>query len=670
MPATRAGTFDHPRAQIDDDTRLVLAAPPSALVMMRRQLAIAPTGALRDTVPVDEALAGASRVLLTPRARLGAAWTELPARIAQVDDRGGEPRVTVDLQFPQAMAGRQVEQLVVRATAIDWGPRISLRTAPLALPKNARLELATGILEPGWRQGPVRFVVEACEGQACAPLYETLMDPARESDRRWRDASVALDSYAGETVSLRFRSELSSAAAEEFSLPVWANPTILVPGKSDRSAPNVVLLSIDTLSAGHLPTYGYFRDTAPVLARAFELGGTVFDNCVAAATSTPQAHMSIFTGLYPLEHGITAGTEVLDPAILTIAEQVRAAGVATGAVTEDGWLGAEAGFGRGFDEYRENKSADVMEPAGQVDKTFRAAKAWLTRHADQRFFLFLHTFQVHDPYAPPAKYASLFPTDDQGRALGADAPSHVREAANYDREIRYVDDELGSLLAAMGELALDENTVFIVASDHGEAFLEHGFLRHSTFAYEEVTHVPLLMRGPGIPHGLRVSFPVGHVDLARTVASFFDVDPPRGARGVDLRRTLREGNSPLDGAFYFTESWGAVANGPGGAPIAFFAPAFSVRQGERKAARYRNGDGSARSECYDLANDPAERANLCAGATSEPTDLAATLDAYQEVAARHRAQLLLADGARTEEPRPAPVDPEREEKLRALGYVR
>ena len=667
--ATPATTAAYPRADIEDDTRLVLVAPTIGIVALRPHFNVPPSGSFTQIVLAEESLAGASRVLLMPRVQLGTEWTDLPTSVVAVDHRSNGPHVTIDLQFPESLAGQQV-QLFIPAVAVDWGPRISMRTAPLLIPRHSRLDLATGILEPAWSQGPVLFTVEACEDHECTRLYETRMDPAQPADRNWRDAAIPLESCAGKTVSLVFTSTLAPLSAEDFSLPVWANPTIRVPRKADPSSPNVVLLSLDTLGARHLPTYGYFRDTAPILRRAFESGGTVFDHLVAAATSTPQSHMSMFTGLHPLEHGITAGTEQLDQAILTVTEHARAAGVATGAITEDGWLGATTGFGRGFDEYRENKSADIMEPQGQVDRTFGAAKAWLRRHADQRFFLFLHTFQVHDPYAPPAQYTALFSTDERGDTIDTDPPSHVREARDYDREIRYVDDELGALLGAMDDLGLSENTVFIVTSDHGEAFLEHGFLRHSTFLFEEVTHVPLLMRGPGVPRGLRVAAPVGHVDLANTIASFLGVEPPRGSHGTDLRRAFRDGSSAVDGSFYFTDSWGSVANGPDGELIPFFAPAFAVRQGQRKAARYKTEDGSRRSECYDLAADPGEQTNLCPGTTPEPADLAAALDAYPEAAARHRLRLVATNGAPSEGQRKVTLDPEHEEKLRALGYIR
>lgn len=658
-PTKTTGTASYPRADIAGDTRLVLAAPASDLLLVQPQLRVPTNGTVHQIQRVEGPLAGSARLGLWPRVQLGSEWRNLPTRLVNVEDHEGRRQVGIDLELPEGMAGRTV-QLEVMATAIDWGPRVSVRSAPLQVPQQARLDLATGILEQAWASGPVDFVVEACADSACTALYETRMDPARESDRVWRDASIDLEAYAGATVSLVFRSTLSPVSSEQLSLPVWANPTIRIPHKADRSAPNVVLLSIDTLSARHLPTYGYFRDTAPTIAERFERGGTVFDNCVAAATSTPESHMSMLTGLQPLEHGIGSGPEVLNPAIATIAEQVRAAGITTSAISEDGWLAAATGFGRGFDEYKEAKSADVAEPGEPANPTFTAAKSWLRGHADQRFFLFLHTLQVHDPYVPPVTYANLFSTKQEGEAIGADAPAHIREAQGYDQEIRYTDDEVAALLATMDELRLSDTTVFIVVSDHGEAFLEHGFLRHGSFLFEEVTHVPLMMRGPGVPPGLRVAAPVGHVDLADTIASFLGVEPPPGSRGVDLRRTFSDGGSAVDGAFYFSESWGGIAAGPQGTPMTFRAPAFAVRQGQRKTVRYRSERGAPSSECYDLAKDPGEETNLCAGTTPEPADLAAMLEAYQQVAARHRTQLLGAGDATTNVPSQLPLDSARE----------
>lgn len=393
------------------------------------------------------------------------------------------------------------------------------------------------------------------------------------------------------------------------------------PARAEPSTPNVVLLSIDSLSARHLPTYGYFRDTAPLLARELEAGGTVFDDCVAAATSTVPAHMSILTGLQPLEHGVTSDQEALRSSIQTVTEKVRAAGIRTAAFPGAGRLGPASGLGRDFDEYDETDGNDGTVPGAQVDEPFTAARTWLKRHASERFFLFI---LVGNRHALAPQYADLFPTDEQGAVIDESAPPLVRAAQLQDRAIRQIDDEIGALLAAIDELGLAENTVVILTSGHGTDLAVRESGRHDPSLREEIIHVPLLMRGPGVPRGLRIDAPVGHVDVTNTIASFLGVEPPRGSRGIDLRRTFGGNGAATDGAFYFTES-------PSG---------LAVRQGHRKVARYTKEDGSHWSECYDLVTDPEERINLCADQTSEPADLVATLDAYRGVTARRRAELI------------------------------
>src|SRR5262249_48030325 len=133
-------------------------------------------------------------------------------------------------------------------------------------------------------------------------------------------------------------------------------------------------------------------------------------------------------------HGLTTGTEVIPTWLVTLAEALRGAGVETGAVTEDGWLSISHGFGRGFNSFSENISPNVMQPTGQVDLTFAKAAKWLEHTGHKSFFLFLHTFQFPDPYAPPSRYRQFFGTQD-GQPATEDSPRPVRERADYDREI-------------------------------------------------------------------------------------------------------------------------------------------------------------------------------------------------------------------------------------------
>jgi len=165
------------------------------------------------------------------------------------------------------------------------------------------------------------------------------------------------------------------------------------------ATPNVILISLDTLRAQSMSCYGFTKKTTPFIDQiAHE--GVLFENMCAAATSTPPSHMSMMTGLYLSVHGVL-NRQVLDPHIKTLAEILREESYATCAVTEDGFLVREMGFGRGFDDYYEIKDVllfDKLLLAGGFAKdVFERGKTWIENKKDQKFFLFLHTYEVHAP---------------------------------------------------------------------------------------------------------------------------------------------------------------------------------------------------------------------------------------------------------------------------------
>jgi arylsulfatase A-like enzyme len=342
--------------------------------------------------------------------------------------------------------------------------------------------------------------------------------------------------------------------------------------------------------------------------------------------------------------------------IATVPEVLRAERFTTGAITENGWVTFAQGFGRGFDTYRENKGPHIGEPKGQADVTFATAEEWLGRHRDERFFLFLHTYQVHFPYVPPADYAGLF-------TEGVDPSSSPSvDAANYDREIRFTDDMLRKLYATMRELGIADDTIVVLTSDHGEEFSEHGCIWHGEQLYDEVTRVPLMIQGPGVAAGKRVPEPVGLVDVMPTILGLVGVAEPPKLMGVDLAPALASGHAPADRRIV-TESW-VDKLCPG---KTFQKPGFVVRQGARKLARYRR-DGAFAYEAFDLAADPGERSNLFAADPAAHADLRAFVDGYEEDA-KARATALRTEARATAEPGAVPIDDRQREKLRALGYA-
>jgi arylsulfatase A-like enzyme len=534
------------------------------------------------------------------------------------------------------------------------------QTAELTIEKGSYLELGLGATEVSTSPGTITFEVQACVASTCEAIFSERVDFSAATASAWLDRKVSLERFGGRQTTLIFHATPSRADLR----PLWANPTVYEPARRQERERNVILISIDTLRADHLGSYGYARATSPFVDETFARDGTLFQHCVAAATTTTPSHMTMFTSVPPSVHGIgLRGLQGLPAWLVTMPELVRAGGYSTGAITEDGWVTYGQGFGRGFDSYAENKSPDLMAPLGQVDLTFRKAKEWLGRHRDERFFLFLHTYQVHFPYAPPPEYATLF-----GEQVTNDSPSVARDAANYDREIRFTDDHLRDLFATIRELGLDRHTVVILTSDHGEEFSEHGCIWHGAQLYDEVTHVPLMLWGAGIPKGKRVATPVAHVDLMPTILDVIGLPIPDQATGTSLVALLT-GQPPAGDRHLFSEAWAdghCAERDP--ATMPYGPPGLLIQTGARKLARYRR-HGAVEYELYDLDTDPGERHDGYAAAGSEIAVLKDTLDAY-ESDGRARAGALKKGAPTSAAPdTPVPLDDRQREKLRALGYV-
>jgi arylsulfatase A-like enzyme len=668
-PPSSPVTVDYPTATILDDTRFVLSAPPRGLVLMRKHVPI-PAGATVSFRPyLMDPLKSARRVVVMPQLKLADEWRDLPPVLVETHQIRGETEAQIDLPVPTEARGK-TSAVSITGYGVDPVALASLTTREVKIPERAALEFSIGILEPAWSEGPVDFSLLSCGSNSCDPLFAERIDPLDPEQRGgWRDRRLSLAQLEGATRSFLFEARQVGEGGR-FSLPVWANPTIYAPAPRSPEDVNVILLSIDTLRADHLTSYGYRHDTAPFIHQRFAQGGTVFENCVAASTTTTPSHMTMFTSLQPAVHRLTTGMEVLPRSIATMPELIWAQGFETGAITENAWVGAHHGFGRGFDTYAENKSPRVMAPEGQIEETFARARKWLGWNREKRFFLFLHTYQVHDPYAAPAEYKGLY-AEHAGITIGEDSPAHLQELVDYDREIRFTDDQLRSLFDALEGFRLGGSTVFILTSDHGEAFLEHGLLRHGADMYQESVSVPLMLWGPGIPAGERIAFPVGHVDLMPTILDLLGVPCPGPIEGSSLVGLINGSGSEevRAGRFLFSESWAPLAWGEHMKWLPFRPPAYSVRVGSRKLARYRTEDGY-RFEFYDLELDPLEQNDLYPSEPEAAADLVALIDEYERRSSEMRSGIDAAAGAVGDSaPRKLVLDPEQEQKLKALGYI-
>ena len=649
-------------ATIHDETRHTLPYVPLENVLARKDLPIPEGRRLvfdHELHPVySPHIARSTLIVAQPEVRYGSAWEPLEDAVVSVVKQKG--RAMVHLELPVPEDARVSLDVRIKAFGAQQAPIVHA-TEPLDVPPEAFLEFSVGILAPAWSEGPVRFRVEACREQDCETLHQEEVDPSLEEAQRWQDRRVELSRLSGQKRRFVFTTE-RVREDEGYTLAVWGNPTVLAPRPRRPEEFNVILLSLDTLRADRLGTYGYQHPTAPFIDQQVARRGVVFERCVTQAPTTTRSHMTMFTSLYPSTHQ-AEGVRILAPEIPTLAQYLRAAGIETGAVTENGWVAIQHGFGRGMNQYKEDRRFFDGAP-GQIEATYEAARAWLRRHHDKQFFLFVHTYQVHNPFNPAEKYRELF-TEQRGETVDDESPLHLRQSADYDREIRETDDALRGLFAELAELELTDRTIIVLTSDHGEEFLEHGQLGHGANLYEEVSWVPLMFVGPSVPAGRRVPTPVGLVDITPTVLDLYGLSVPEGIEGVSLAGSIRRDTALPSERPLYTESMAARAALEGGW-VEAYPPYYTVRRGSLKLIRFGTEDGN-RYELYDLDADPLEQHDLYADRTDAARELTALLDGYEEHCRERREDLLA--GVEGEAPPPAALSEEQLEKLKGLGYI-
>jgi arylsulfatase A-like enzyme len=307
-----------------------------------------------------------------------------------------------------------------------------------------------------------------------------------------------------------------------------------------------VLISLDTVRPDHLGCYGYGRNTSPNLD-AFARQGVRFSQARCQMPYTLPSHMALFTSMLPSHNTVDHYEALLPKEVPTLAELLQAHGYKTAALVNDGQMTSRWGFHRGFGLWREFQES---QPEGDCEHLTAAALAWLESRPAEPFFLFLHYYDPHSPYDPPAPYREAF-----GSSLtGAEADRvcwHVRRPENpltnrdlfdqaigsYDGEIAWLDHELGKLFEHLAD-----NTLVVVFSDHGEAFKEHGWWMHSATLYEEEVRSALVLRHKGlVPEGRAVDEPVMLLDVAPTILNLCGIQSPTHFEGTDLSPLWQEG---------------------------------------------------------------------------------------------------------------------------------
>jgi arylsulfatase len=453
-------------------------------------------------------------------------------------------------------------------------------------------------------------------------------------------------------------------------------------GAGRTASPNVLLISIDTLRADRLGSYGYRLPTSPRIDHLAEQG-VRFDDVTVPWPRTWPALASALTGTYPATNGVAfRPRRPLPKENETLAEVLRDAGYATAAVVANVNVGRRFGFDQGFDHFIESWAEEARRQTGSPDldlvpgrvKAFTNAKIVTDQAvglidvlaARSPFFLWLHYMDPHGPYLPPDEYSDLW-RDEYARN---DVPFHriphyqrqFRDGvpivdlgdyeARYDREIRYVDDQIGRLLEELERRGLADETLVVLTADHGESLTEHGdFLSHGASPYQPGARVPLLLVLPGrLPAGRVVDAPVGLIDLKPTVLELVGLPPGPTTQGKSLVPTIDEAAPPSE--FIFMEAgWDTPTQ-------------LVVRRGKWKLVQLRAPGDRRRFkreavELYDLEADPGETINVIRENPTVAHELRARLDHWLETTPRYA-------GAPQGD---VPVDEGTGKMLRALGYA-
>ena len=409
---------------------------------------------------------------------------------------------------------------------------------------------------------------------------------------------------------------------------------------------NVVLISIDTLRADRLGSYGYERPTSPALD-ALAAKSIRFENAYAESSWTLPSHITLFTGLHPSSHGVVLEEDVLPDELPTLTERLQSAGYQTIGLTAGGLLSGRYGFSRGFDRFedRYRRLPRMVE---------RAQQAILETSPDRPFFLFLHTYDVHCPYDPPERYALEFrtrPPEDhlevEGRCGNPHfnrldlTPGQIRFLSDqYDAGIRAADDQLARFFGFLEERGLWDRTIVAVVSDHGEELGEHGRIGHERTLFIESLEVPAIVKVPGMEPRV-VDAPVGLRHLAPTL--------------LDL--TGHPGLS--DQAFSLLPAMlgGSVPHEPSPSELDRHVTLRSIIRGDHHLIADFEGAGAPM--LFDLSRDPREQNDL--------------IDSREGRRIARELARLLTSHLRGLPPPPAevskPLDPELEKELEALGYL-
>jgi arylsulfatase A-like enzyme len=487
----------------------------------------------------------------------------------------------------------------------------------------------------------------------------------------WTRGAQRLRSVRGGMIGV-LAAVLLLGGATSLALAVRTGPD---PRPAAPPRPNILLVSIDSLRADHVHAYGYGPETSPAIDRLAR-EGVLFRTAVSPTSWTLPAHLSLFTGLTPQQHGVVADDQRLRDDAPLLSEVLWRKGYTTVGFVSAPYLDSAYGFDRGFEHYDDYTIAKRSFADSQRGPTSPALlrlfedwfAAWKAGGRQRPFFAFVHMWDVHYDYTPPRPFDTWFDPDYTGAVTGEDFETNpaihpgmaARDLAHvvalYDGEIRYTDLHLGLILDRLRAAGVLDDTIVVVTADHGDEFFEHGRKGHKQALYDESVRVPLVMRFPArIPAGRIVDAQVRLIDVATTIIAlaglpaqpgFGSAGPPEAYAAQDLTRWIDGAPSEVLPAL---PAFGHLI---GDAPV----PVASLRTARQKLIVEL--DGARHEELFDLARDPGEHTDLAQRTPATADTLRQELVAWGEAQRVDR----LAEAA--------PLSEESRERLRQLGYRR
>ena len=462
--------------------------------------------------------------------------------------------------------------------------------------------------------------------------------------------------------------------------------------------PNVILITMDTVRADHLSLYGYERDTTPNLKKLSE-ESTLYTHAIASGDMTLSTHASIFTGTYPRQHGAhfdpwngCNGGRPLSDKFHTLAEILSQKGYLTmGIVANYGFLSRFFGFDKGFQYYDQRVPVvflggtelySIRQGVRNVlthfasphnfDLMFRRAEE-INKEAstlfdnvknNNTFFLFINYMDAHDPYIPPPSFDTLYPGKDETftfahyntlheKVLKLERKITEKEyhhmVSQYDGGIAYIDFQIGKLIARLKELDLYENCLIIITSDHGETFGERALMGHQVSVYQDLVHIPLLVKYPNVRTGNIYNEVVSVVDLMPTVLDVLGFEVPEHVQGQSLLKLEFESGKSRN---VISESF------PNGYFISWH-PRFHRIERAIFSGQYKFISSTAgKRELYNLSKDPNEMENLYKEDDSTSREIETRLETWLKTTV-----------AAIESSAKVKLDKEALNRLKTLGYV-